>query len=73
MQKDFHLLQAALATDRTVISLDETVRRLFVHASQQVGEIRDIIWVNPDRTAEEQPIEWLQNGAPPEPHRQLSV
>ena len=72
MQKDFHLLQAALATDQTVISLDETVRGLFKQASQQVGEIRNIIWVNPDRT-EEQPILWLQNGAPPEPHRQLSA
>ena len=72
MQKDFHLLQAALATDQTVISLDETVRRLFKQASQQVSEIRDIVWVNPDRT-EEQPILWLQNGAPPEPHRQLSA
>ena len=73
MQKDFHLLQAALATDETVISLDETVRGLFKCASQQVGEIRNIIWVNPDRTAEEHPIPWLQNGAPPEPHRRLSA
>ena len=73
LQKDFHLLQAALATDQTVISLDETVRGLFKQASQQVGEIRGIIWVNPDRTADEQPITWLQNGAPPEPHRQLSA
>lgn len=72
MEKDFHLLQAALATDQTIISLDETIRGLFKQASQQVGEIRDIIWVNPDRT-EEQPIAWLQNGAPPEPHRQLSA
>ena len=73
MQKDFHLLQAALTTDQTVISLDETVRGLFKRASQQVGEIRGIIWVNPDGTTEEQPIAWLQNGAPPEPHRQLSA
>ena len=73
IQKDFHLLQAALATDQTVISLDETVRQLFKQASQQVGEIRNIIWVNPDRIAEEQPIAWLQNGAPPELHRQLSA
>lgn len=73
LQKDFHLLQAALVTDQTIISLDETVRQLFKQASQQVGEIRGIIWVNPDRTAEEQPIDWLQNGAPPEPHRQLSA
>ncbi len=73
LQKDFHLLQAALLTDQTIISLDETVRQLFKRASQQVGEIRRIIWVNPDRTAEEQPTAWLQNGAPSEPHRQLSA
>lgn len=73
LRKDFHLLQAALTTDQTIISLDETVRQLFKRASQQVGEIQDIIWVNPDKTTEEQPIAWLQNGAPPEPHRQLSA
>ena len=73
MEKDFHLLQAALATDRTVISLDETIRQLFKRASQRVGEIRNIIWVNPDRTTEEQPIAWLQNGAQPEAYRRLSA
>lgn len=73
MLKDFHLLGAALETDQTIISLDETVRGLFKRASQSVGEIRDIIWVNPDRTAEEQPIAWLQNGAPPEAYRRLSA
>ena len=72
LRKDFHLLGAALATDQTIISLDETIRGLFRRASQQVGEIRNIIWVNPDRT-EEQPITWLQNGALPETHRQLSA
>lgn len=71
--KDFHLLQAALATDQTVVSLDETIRGLFKRASQQVGEIRNIIWINPDKTTEEQPILWLQNGAPPEAHRRLSA
>ena len=71
LRKDFHLLQAALATDQTVISLDENIRRLFKRASQQVGEIQGIIWVNPDRTTEEQPITWLQNGTPPEAHRRL--
>ena len=72
MEKDFHLLQAALATDQSIISLDETIRGLFSRVSQQVGEIRYIIWVNPDR-AEEQPIRWLQNGAPPEADRRLSA
>ncbi len=73
MLKDFHLLGAALETDKTVISLDETIRTLFAQASQQVDGIRGIIWVNPDRTVEEQPIVWLNNGAPPEPHRQLAA
>ena len=70
MLKDFHLLGAALATDQIIISRDEVIRGLFARASQQVREIRDIIWVNPDR-AEEHPIAWLQNGAQPEAHRRL--
>ncbi|MCE2394871.1 hypothetical protein J4G02_09830 [Candidatus Poribacteria bacterium] len=71
MQKDFHLLETARATDQTVVSLDETVRGLFARAAQRVGEIRDIVWVNPERTEEEKPLVWLQNGAPPEDHRKL--
>ncbi len=73
MHKDIHLIEAALETDKTIISLDETVRMLYAQVSQQVGEIRNIIWVNPERTTEEQPITWLKNGALPEVHRQLSA
>lgn len=72
MVKDLHLLNAANATDKTIISCEQFVRKLYASASQQVREIRDIIWVNPDRTGEEQPIEWLKKGAPSESHRQLS-
>ena len=71
MQKDFHLLEAALATDQTVASLDENARQFFARATQNVGEIRDIVWVNPERIEAEAPIEWLKNGAPPEDHRKL--
>ena len=71
MQKDFHLLEAARETDQTIISLDESIRQLFARAAQRVGEILDIVWVNPERMEEEEPIEWLQNGAPPEDHRKL--
>ena len=70
MRKDFHLLEAARKTDQTIISLDEKVRRCFAHATQRVGEIRHIVWVNPVFT-EEEPLIWLQNGAPPEDCRQL--
>ena len=71
MRKDFRLLEAALATDQTIISLDETIRRHFTRAAQRVGEIRDIVWVNPDHTEAEQPLPWLRDGAPPEAHRKL--
>ena len=73
MQKDIHLLEIAMVTDKTVISLDDTVRTLFAKTSQQVSTIRMIIWVNPNRITEEQPIVWLKSGAPPEEHRQLSA
>ena len=70
MRKDFHLLEAARETDHIIISLDETIRWLFARASQPVGEIRDIVWVNPEHTGEES-LDWLRNGAPPEGHRKL--
>ena len=71
MWEDFHLLEAALKADQTIISLDRSIRDIFARAAQGVGEIRDIVWVNPERTEEEEPIEWLKNGAPPDDHRKL--
>ncbi|MGH7596646.1 MAG: hypothetical protein ACREOI_09850 [bacterium] len=70
MLKDIHLIEAAKTTDQTVIALDETVRKLFVAAGQRVGEMRNIVWVNPDKV-EEQPISWLENGAKLEKKRLL--
>ena len=71
MRKDFHLLEAARISDQTIISLEKRVRRHFAHAAQHVDEIGDIVWVNPERMEEEEPLVWLQNGAPPEDHRKL--
>ncbi len=62
MLKDMLLIEAALVTDKTVISLDEVVRALFKQATAQVGELRQIVWVNPDKVVEE-PLLWLENGA----------
>jgi hypothetical protein len=64
------LIEAAKTTDETVISLDETVRNLFISAARHVGELRTIVWINPDKT-EEQPITWLENGAKHEKKRSL--
>lgn len=70
MLKDTHLLEAAIATDHIVISLDETVRLLFRTAAIRAGEIRRILWVNPDKI-EEACIDWLESGAKNEKKRQL--
>ncbi|MBD2325268.1 hypothetical protein [Alkalinema sp. FACHB-956] len=71
MVKDILLLEAALATDRSIVSLDEkTARRFFTQAAQKIAKLREIVWVNPDRL-EEEPIEWLKAGAPADAERML--
>ena len=70
MIKDIRLIEAALATDKIVISLDEKVRQLFEKASEQVDELKEIVWVNPAKP-EEQAMFWLENGAAPEKERKL--
>ena len=72
MLKDIHLIEAAQATDQTVISLDETVRKLFNASAKHIGVFKNIIWVNPDKI-DEQPFLWLKNGAKPEKKRLLGV
>ncbi len=70
--KDIHLLEAALASDKTIISLDEkTARKFFRRAAQESSILRTIAWVNPDLVEEEQPIAWLEGGAIPEQKRLL--
>jgi hypothetical protein len=70
MRKDYHLLEAAMATDENVISLDEIVRGLFDVAALSVVALKNIVWVNPDK-AVEKPIEWLEKNAKPERKRML--
>ena len=70
MIKDIRLIEAALATDKIVISLDDKVRNLFSKAAEQVDELKDIVWVNPAKP-EEKAIEWLEKGAEAEIERKL--
>ncbi|MEG3835052.1 MULTISPECIES: hypothetical protein [unclassified Microcoleus] len=70
MVKDLRLVEAAIATDRTVISLDNKVRQCFAKVAVDVDPLKDIIWVNPAQIAEK-PLDWLQNGAEPEIERSL--
>jgi hypothetical protein len=75
MVKDIHLLEAALATDKAIVSLDEnTARKYFSQAAQKIDSLsalKVIIWVNPDRIEEEKPIGWLEKGAPYQEARTL--
>ena len=70
MKKDLHLIQAARITDKRVISLDDTARNYFSAVSSQVGELRDILWVNPVND-DETPTQWLKDGAANEEQRKL--
>ncbi len=71
MLKDAHLIEAAVDTDRRVVSCDETVRRLYRRVARMVDSLREIVWVNPTKTTDEKPILWLERGAPAEPCRKL--
>lgn len=68
MLKDIHLIEAALATDEIVISLDEEVRNFFNASAATLGELKTAVWLNPGNE-EEGPIAWLEKGAKPEKHR----
>ncbi len=70
MEKDLHLIEAALASSKIIISHDETAREAFSLAASKVHELKDITWINPD-CGEEDVVAWLQAGAKPERHREF--
>jgi predicted nucleic acid-binding protein len=61
--KDVHLLLAALAADQTIITRDERLRQILNAAAQSIGELRQIVFANPDIAAEAVTA-WLNRGAP---------
>jgi hypothetical protein len=70
MQKDVHLVEAALAGSMRVASLDETVRAYFRAAAISVLRLRSVCWVNPD-ISDEDALAWLKAGAPADDFRTL--
>jgi hypothetical protein len=74
MQKDRHLIDAALASDHRIASLDETARALFTVAAAklQLKLITDVMWVNPESEGDNA-VGWLADGAPYERQRTLGV
>ncbi len=76
--KDAPLIEAALATDRRILSLNERERRHFQAIARQAApasesaKLRVILWANPGRPEEDVP-RWLRAGAPDESARRLSA
>jgi hypothetical protein len=68
--KDVLLVEAALATDSTVASLDEEVRSLLRAFSEQWGRIKTVAWVNPTKV-EDRAVAWLSSGALPQKEQLL--
>lgn len=69
MEKDLLLIEAALEADKIIISLDDKAKKLFAKASQKVGEIKNVMWVNPSSDCNI--IDWLKKGARPDKKRML--
>lgn len=64
--KDCLLLEAAIHSDQRVASLDDVVRSHL----QSLAVATQVVWINPTNDDEE-PIAWLEAGAPSEPKRLL--
>jgi len=60
--KDVHLVDAALAADKLIASMDETTRSILreVIGSGECQNLSDLCWVNPER---DDVIDWLRDGA----------
>jgi hypothetical protein len=71
LEKDCHLVEAALQTDRIVLSRDETVRQLLRQACGAVAELREILWANPE-IEEERVTAWIAGGARRDKARRLA-
>jgi hypothetical protein len=71
--KDIHLIEAAIASDKRIISSDEkTARKFFSAATETVPIIGDILWANPVKP-EESVADWIAQGTPLEPERTLKA
>ena len=70
VEKDRHLIEAGLATDQRIASLDDRVRDHLKEHSSVLREVAPICWINPN-TPEEQVIFWLESGAPADGFRTL--
>ncbi|KMY49555.1 hypothetical protein [Peribacillus loiseleuriae] len=68
--KDLHLIEAALLTDKIIISSDKRARNHFSSIVHIIEELKELTWINPVNI-EENVIGWINSGAPQEEKRRL--
>lgn len=62
IEKDWLLVEAALAYDNIVASIEKRVYRHLHNIAPNVNELRSLLWLNPDKQREAV-LSWLENGA----------
>ena len=72
MSKDVHLIEAALATDERIASLDDNARDHFSRLAVAVEKLQTVHWTNP-AVEGEACLEWLEAGAALDANRLLSA
>ncbi len=72
VEKDILLMVAAWATDNTVASRDEAMRKLLGILAVSERRLCTVIWVNPDQP-DGAAVRWLEAGARPLPEFRLAA
>jgi len=70
MEKDAHLLEAAIQHDRIVLSRDEVMRQILRGVAAEIQEVAQILWANP-ALEDDGVLVWLEGGARVEGARRL--
>ncbi|MGG0610957.1 hypothetical protein [Bacillus altitudinis] len=58
--KDVHLLEAAILTDKLIVSLDNKARNNFSHFYNCINNLPNVCWINPCENSESA-LDWLDS------------
>jgi hypothetical protein len=72
LEKDFHLVRAALATDRSILSNETEFPKLLAMAAASISPLAAIVYGNP-AIEEEACVEWIKAGAMPAAARMIGA
>ena len=68
MEKDWHLVVAAFATDRIIASSDDRARGYYATASTTIAALKSLVWVNP---ATNDLKTWVEDDVPSDQSKRL--